>query len=54
MLTEEGLENSWQRHQDNHILLRDGLQNLGIDYFLVDESSRLPQLNSILYSKKYQ
>ena len=50
MLTEEGLENSWQRHQDNHILLRDGLQNLGIN-FLVDESSRLPQLNSILIPK---
>jgi len=46
MLTEEGLENSWKRHQDNHILLRDGLLNLGIDY-LVDYSSRLPQLNSI-------
>ena len=50
MLTEEGLENSWQRHQDNHILLRDGLQNLGIN-FLVDESSRLPQLNSIFIPK---
>ena len=53
MLTEEGLENSWQRHQDNHILLRDGLQNLGIN-FLVDESSRLPQLNSIFIPKKTQ
>ena len=50
MLTEEGLENSWERHQDNHILLRDGLQNLGIN-FLVDESSRLPQLNSIFIPK---
>ena len=50
MLSEEGLENSWQRHQDNHILLRDGLQNLGIN-FLVDESSRLPQLNSIFIPK---
>lgn len=50
MLTEEGLENSWQRHQDNHILLRDGLQSLGIN-FLVDESSRLPQLNSIFIPK---
>ncbi len=47
MLTEEGIENSWNRHQQNHILLRDGLNNLGIDY-LVDESCRLPQLNSVL------
>jgi alanine-glyoxylate transaminase/serine-glyoxylate transaminase/serine-pyruvate transaminase len=47
MLREEGIENSWIRHQQNHILLRDGLNNLGIDY-LVDEASRLPQLNSVL------
>ena len=47
MLTEEGLENSWSRHQKNHQLLRDGLQTLGISY-LVDESSRLPQLNSVI------
>ena len=42
-----GIENSWNRHQQNHILLRDGLNNLGINY-LVDEASRLPQLNSVL------
>ena len=47
MLSEEGIENSWNRHQQNHILLRDGLNNLGINY-LVDEASRLPQLNSVL------
>jgi len=47
MLTEEGLENSWNRHQENHQLLRDGLQNFGIHY-LVEESSRLPQLNSVI------
>jgi len=47
MLTEEGLENSWNRHQENHQLLRDGLQNFGIHY-LVEKSSRLPQLNSVI------
>jgi len=46
MLTEEGLENSWSRHKENHLLLKDGLSELGISY-LVDESSRLPQLNSV-------
>ena len=46
MLTEEGLENSWARHRENHLQLRDGLSTLGINY-LVDESSRLPQLNSV-------
>jgi len=47
MLSEEGIENSWNRHQQNHILLRDGLNSLGIDY-LVDEANRLPQLNRVL------
>ena len=46
MLTEEGLEQSWARHKENHLLLRNGLSKLGIQY-LVDESSRLPQLNSV-------
>ena len=46
MLTEEGLENSWSRHKENHLLLKAGLSELRISY-LVDESSRLPQLNSV-------
>jgi alanine-glyoxylate transaminase/serine-glyoxylate transaminase/serine-pyruvate transaminase len=46
MLTEEGLENSWSRHKENHLHLKAGLSELGISY-LVDESSRLPQLNSV-------
>ena len=46
MLCEEGLENSWNRHQQNHQLLRNGLSALGISY-LVEKSSRLPQLNSV-------
>ena len=46
MLTEEGLENSWSRHKENHLLLKAGLSELGISY-LVDKSSRLPQLNSV-------
>ena len=46
ILQEEGLENSWKRHKDNHLKLRAGLENLGIS-FLVDENDRLPQLNAI-------
>ena len=46
MLTEDGLESYWARHKENHLLLRDGLSKLGIEY-LVDESCRLPQLNSV-------
>lgn len=46
MILEEGLENSWTRHQRNHELLKDGLEAMGIN-FLVNEENRLPQLNSV-------
>ena len=47
MLSEEGLENSWKRHKENHLQLRKGLEKLNIK-FLVKEDDRLPQLNTIL------
>ena len=46
ILKEIGIENSWKKHMDNHLLLRNGLEELGIEY-LVKEEDRLPQLNSI-------
>ncbi len=46
MMLEEGLENSWTRHQKNHVLLKEGLEAMGI-HFLVNEADRLPQLNSV-------
>jgi len=46
MLKEEGLENSWARHQKNHLALRAGLEAMGLS-FIVDEASRLPQLNAV-------
>jgi alanine-glyoxylate transaminase/serine-glyoxylate transaminase/serine-pyruvate transaminase len=47
MILEEGVANSWARHQKNHELLRDGLEAMGI-HFLVKKEDRLPQLNSVL------
>lgn len=47
ILKEEGLENAWARHQKNHDALRAGLEAMGLS-FLVDEDSRLPQLNSVI------
>ncbi len=47
ILQEEGLENAWARHKQNHLALRDGLAALGIS-FLVREEARLPQLNAVL------
>ncbi len=46
MLQEEGLENAWQRHLDNHLALRAGLEAMGLS-FVVEEAWRLPQLNSV-------
>lgn len=46
ILKEEGIENSWARHQNNHLALRAGLESMGINY-LVSEDERLPQLNSV-------
>jgi alanine-glyoxylate transaminase/serine-glyoxylate transaminase/serine-pyruvate transaminase len=46
MLAEEGIENSWARHQSNHEKLKDGFEAMGLK-FVVDEPYRLPQLNSV-------
>ncbi|MCB1949865.1 alanine--glyoxylate aminotransferase family protein [Nitrosomonas sp.] len=46
ILSEEGLERSWARHQRNHEALKAGFETMGIRY-VVDEKYRLPQLNSV-------
>jgi len=46
LLAIEGLENAWARHSKMHQLLRDGLTQLGLK-FVVEEASRLPQLNAV-------
>lgn len=46
MLQEEGLENSWARHQRNHNILRAGIEAMGLE-FIVKEQDRLPQLNAV-------
>jgi len=46
MLKDEGLENSWTRHKKNHLALRAGLEAMGLT-FVVNETSRLPQLNAV-------
>jgi len=50
MLQNEGLENAWQRHYDNHLALRAGLEAMGLN-FIVNEADRLPQLNSVTIPK---
>ena len=50
ILEEEGLEKSWQRHHLNHLALVAGLESLGLE-FVVEENSRLPQLNAVSFPK---
>jgi alanine-glyoxylate transaminase/serine-glyoxylate transaminase/serine-pyruvate transaminase len=46
ILKEEGLENAWAHHRENHELLKAGLQSLGLE-LVVAEADRLPQLNLV-------
>jgi len=46
ILKKEGLENAWERHAANYRKLRDGLNVLGLDFY-VQEEYRLPQLNAV-------
>ena len=46
ILQDEGLEQSWARHQKNHLALRAGLEAMGLS-FVVKEADRLPQLNAV-------
>ncbi len=46
ILKEEGLEQSWARHQYNHNALKVGLEAMGLS-LIVEEAHRLPQLNAV-------
>ncbi len=46
ILREEGIENSWARHQRHHLALKAGLEAMGLKY-LVKEGYRLPQMNAV-------
>ncbi|MEM7360618.1 MAG: alanine--glyoxylate aminotransferase family protein [Pseudomonadota bacterium] len=46
ILQEEGLENSWARHQQNHEALKAGLESMGLELIVAPEA-RLPQLNAV-------
>ena len=43
---QEGLENAWKRHQENHEYLRDKLAEIGLN-MTIDKAYRLPQLNLV-------
>jgi alanine-glyoxylate transaminase/serine-glyoxylate transaminase/serine-pyruvate transaminase len=47
LIREEGLENSWARHQRHHTALKAGLESMGLK-FLVKPEYQLPQMNAVL------
>ncbi len=47
LIREEGLENSWARHQRHYNALKAGLEAMGLK-FLVGEKYRLPQMSAVL------
>jgi alanine-glyoxylate transaminase/serine-glyoxylate transaminase/serine-pyruvate transaminase len=49
---EEGLEARFKRHQQNHIKLREGLEDMGFE-FLVAPQFRLPMLNAVKIPQGY-
>lgn len=46
IVREEGLENAWERHQNNHNYLRDELEKIGLS-MTINAAYRLPQLNLV-------
>jgi len=46
LILQEGVEKVFKRHQENHQLLVDGLEGMGLK-MLVDKSHRLPMLNTV-------
>ena len=48
LLKNEGLDNAWSRHFAMHQELKEGVEALGLK-FVVDEESRLPQLNALYF-----
>ena len=47
LLNEEGIENSWARHQRHHVALKAGLEAMGLKY-LVKPEYQLPQMNAVM------
>lgn len=46
LIFEEGIENVFKRHKENHFKLKDGLEGLGLNMY-VKEPYRLPMLNAV-------
>ena len=47
LVSEEGLENLWARHERMHHKLWDGLKKLGLEPFVEKDADRLATVNTI-------
>lgn len=47
MVAEEGLENCWRRHRLCTDRLHEGIQQLGLEFFVADPAKRLPTVTTI-------
>ena len=47
LVAEEGLQERWLRHQDNAILLWEGLRGIGLDCHVTDPGLRIPSLTTV-------
>lgn len=45
--SEEGLKELWQRHENMHHMLWDGLKSMGLKSFVENDSERLITVNTI-------
>ncbi len=45
--SEEGLKEQWQRHENMHHMLWDGLKSMGLKSFVENDSERLITVNTI-------
>nr|XP_004667877.1 serine--pyruvate aminotransferase [Jaculus jaculus] len=53
LIAEEGLEHSWQRHQETTAYLHERLQGLGLQLFVKDPAIRLPTVTTVAVPTGY-
>ncbi|XP_029003294.1 alanine--glyoxylate and serine--pyruvate aminotransferase a [Betta splendens] len=53
VLAEEGLENSWERHQNVAEYFHNGLEKMGLKLFVKEKSARLPTVTTIVAPRGY-
>ena len=48
LLKEEGIENTWARHQRHYQALKAGFEAMGLKFLVKEEKDRLPQISTIM------